>query len=116
MAADWLGSAAADVWDPATATFEQVGDLAEARLGHTATALLDGRVLIVGGYGPDGPIGSAEVYDPVTATFSPAGSLVEPRQLHTATRLPDGRILMVGGVFTEDSGSCPSPRRRCGTR
>ena len=60
----------------------------------TATLLLDGRVLVIGGLGSEG---SAEVWDPVTETFQPAGSLSELRASHTATLLSDGRVLVIGG-------------------
>jgi hypothetical protein len=100
-----------EVWDPATESFARAGSLVEARYGHTATLLSDGRVLVVGGVGPDGErTGSAVAWDPATASFSPAGSLAEARGevlgcawclagsgRHTATLLPDGRVLVVGG-------------------
>ena len=53
--------------------------MASDRASHTATTLLDGRVLIVGGYG-DGRTGMAEVFDPATDTFQPAGELQPTRQ------------------------------------
>ena len=40
--------ASAEVWDPATGTFGPAGSLAEGRFGFTATALPDGRVLVIG--------------------------------------------------------------------
>jgi hypothetical protein len=60
--------AAADTWDPA-AGLRVVGPMADGRAGHTATALPDGRVLLVGGVerSPDRtdpePVG-AEIFDP----------------------------------------------------
>ena len=58
----------AEVWDPATETFGPTGSLAVTRAGHTATALPDGRVLVVGGTEEpnlDGPgLASAEVWEP----------------------------------------------------
>jgi hypothetical protein len=88
-----------EVWDPATESFARAGSLVEARYGHTATLLSDGRVLVVGGVGPDGErTGSAVAWDPATASFSPAGSLAEARFAHTATLLSDGRVLVVGGA------------------
>ena len=41
--------ATAELWDPATSTFENGPTLATARSGHTATLLDDGRILLVGG-------------------------------------------------------------------
>ena len=67
---------------------------------HTATALPDGRVLVVGG-DQWGSITSPEVWDPVTASFSPVGALAEARDLSTATLLEDGRVLVVGGGGAE---------------
>ncbi len=74
--------------------------LATARGYGTATALGDGRVLVVGGCGtPDcNPIlGDAEVYDPNANRWTPAGTMSSPRAGHTATLLGDGTVLVVGG-------------------
>ena len=95
--------------------------MAAARGLHTATLLVDGRVLIAGGgpaswnsrvwYGQF--LASAELYDPTTGTFSPTGSMATPREDHTATRLADGRVLIAGG---NDLWSTRSPRPSCTTR
>jgi hypothetical protein len=72
------------------------------RRGHAAVLLLDGRVLIVGGYSTkiwDYPT-VAETYDPATGTFAPVGALAEPRAGLVATRLADGRVLVTGGYGT----------------
>ncbi len=64
---DGRGLASAEVWDPATDTFARAGSLGEARTGHTATLLADGRVLIVGGTtAADGghTLATAEIWDP----------------------------------------------------
>jgi len=67
-----------------------------ARAAHSATALRDGRVLVVGGI--EDAAGSAELYDPASGRFAPAG---RPTVAHagdqTATLLPDGRVLLAGG-------------------
>jgi hypothetical protein len=89
-----------ELFDPRTGTFLPGPPLREPRVGHTATPLPGGRVLLVGGY-PDenrAPLASAEVYDPATGRFEATGAMSTGRGAHTATRLLDGRVLVVGGV------------------
>ena len=45
----------AELYDPASATFSYTGSTMAPRSGHTATFLIDGSVLIVGGIGAAGP-------------------------------------------------------------
>jgi hypothetical protein len=70
------------------------GPMVVARNGQSATLLLDGRVLIVGGTADR----SAELYDPATGTFSLTGSMAESQPGATATLLRDGRVLIAGGT------------------
>ncbi|MDX2199343.1 MAG: kelch repeat-containing protein [Phycisphaerae bacterium] len=70
------------------------------RTGHTTTTLLDGRILIVGGWDGRVPIAfqaTAEIFDPKTLTFTPTGSMSIARSGHAAARLADGRVLVSGG-------------------
>jgi len=95
------GVASAEVFHPATATFQAVGTMHFARVAHTATLLRDGRVLIVGGRG-DNVNATAEIYDPKTSRFTETGSLLTARYKHTAGVLPDGRVLIAGGSDERD--------------
>ena len=69
----------------------------EARIGHSATTLSDGRVLILGGFNGS-YLKTAELFDPRTGRFSAAGSMNVGRSGHTATLLGDGTVLVTGGV------------------
>ena len=68
----------------------------QARFGHSATVLRDGRVLIVGGENEYGPVDAAEIYDPVERAFKPSSNL-RGRSGHAAVLLSDGRVLITGG-------------------
>ena len=88
----------AEIFDPSSGTFSPTGDMTVPRFNHTAIALNDGRVLIVGGNGRN----TAEVYDPTSGTFSAVGDMEVAHGLgHCAVKLLDGRVLVVGG----DAGS-----------
>lgn len=67
------------------------------REDHTATLLLNGKVLIAGGYDGSHAISAAELYDPASGTFTPVSPMTSARNNHTATLLPDGKVLIAGG-------------------
>lgn len=84
-----------NVGDSITAAdaFVPAGMMREARWGHGATPLLDGRVLVTGTRGSD----TAEVYDPAADAWIGADTMIGKRGCHTATLLSDGRVLVTGG-------------------
>lgn len=67
------------------------------RMNHTATLLLNGRVLIAGGNNT-GILTNSELYDPVAKTWTKTGGLNTARNSHTATLLPNGQVLVAGGT------------------
>ena len=71
--------------------------LSVPRRGHTATALPDGKLLIVGGENESGPVAEVELVDLVSNHSSVIGSLEVARSWHTATSLPDHTVLIAGG-------------------
>jgi uncharacterized protein (TIGR03437 family) len=101
--------------------FAMTGSMTTPRMGHTATLLENGKVLIAGGYqnvpggqncqgSLHGPLGdlecvtalnSAELYDPNTGTFSPTGQMANSGLGHSATLLPNGKVLIHWGSSAE---------------
>lgn len=94
----------AELFDPATGTFEALPQMPNSRAYHTATALPDGRVFIAGGFG----IISGEVQTLTTGLlYDPSGPQEDPwevvvlneaRALHTATLLErQNLVVIIGG-------------------
>jgi hypothetical protein len=81
-------------WAQSGGTFTATSNMIAARLGHTATLLPNGKVLIAGG-----GTSSAELFNPTTGSFTPTGDMITSRRFHTATLLPDGRVLVVSGFI-----------------
>jgi hypothetical protein len=95
------------------ASWTVTGDMVEARTFHTATQLLDGRVLVAGGVGEQisefgaNILASAELYDPDTGEWTATGSMLGIRTGHAATLLPDGKVLVIGGGESSDGNGGP---------
>ncbi|WP_030559957.1 Kelch repeat-containing protein [Streptomyces aureocirculatus] len=105
---------ATELYDPAGPSgpaWKTVGDLREARSGHSAVLLADKRVLVTGGTGARSggsvrALASAEIYDPVAETWSDAPPMTDARTGHCALRIKGGQVLVAGGSApVSDDGS-----------
>ena len=90
----------AEIWDPRTGIWSIIEPMLFARVGHTATSLADGSVLVVGGAFTK----NAEIYDPVNGVWVLAGLQQKSRMNHTSTLLSDGTVLVVGGSEYSEHG------------
>ncbi|NEY30613.1 Kelch-like protein 17 [Streptomyces sp. PRKS01-65] len=93
----------AELYDPDSRRWTPVrAPMTDARFGHPAVRLGDGRVLLVGGalaVGRAGyaALGHCELFRPSDATWTPTGTLATARKGHQATLLLDGDVLVTGG-------------------
>lgn len=104
----------AETYDVANNVFVNNTDLA-GPIGHTATVLLDGRVLIAGGRvglplvvscsGSTGTVStnSAFLFDPSDGSVKQTGNLTISRVNHHAVLLADGRVLLAGGEINPNN-------------
>ena len=114
-------SAEAQIFDSRDRTWRETGPMNQARAGHTATLLPDGRVLALGGFtAPSGrgvPADHlAELYDPASRRWSPASPPLRAAELsppnglgfaHTATVLngpPAACAVLCGKVLVAGPG------------
>jgi N-acetylneuraminic acid mutarotase len=93
--------ASAELFDPDSETWSEIGAMTVARFKHAAVRLLNGDVVVVGGTSTepsdDRALSSAEVYSPTTGTWRTVGSLATGREQVKAVLLRDGRVLTAGG-------------------
>jgi hypothetical protein len=95
------------LFSPITQSFVAGPNLAEPKVGHTATTLQDGRVLIAGGFSWVQIIfqipfvsDRAQLYSPNagSGTFSSSITMTGDRFAHAAIRLDNGNVWIVGGA------------------
>jgi len=100
------------IYDPVNNNWTPGAVLTTARVGHTATLLPDGHVLVTGGkLSPSSA--TTELYDPATERWSPS-ALMGSAGGQTATLLADSRVLVVGETTAElYTTNAPAPPRRC---
>jgi Galactose oxidase, central domain/Kelch motif len=96
---DQFNVSGAELYDPSTNTTVATGNLVAARCNGCAYAkLLNGKVLITGGWNGGPVLNTAEIYDPATGLFSAtAGNMTGSRLEHSAVLLDNGKVLILGG-------------------
>ena len=90
-------TASTELVDPATGASTPGPDMREPRVGHAAVTLADGRILLIGGFGPGTVTGTTDLFDPASGTMAPGPDLIEPRADPVAILLPNGALLVAGG-------------------
>ena len=99
----------AEIFDETTGAFSLAGKMATPRIGFTATALNNSKILLVGGLdSQNNVLDTAELYDPAARKFiAVANTMSDRRTFHTATLLLTGKVLVAGGA-TNLSGDTTS--------
>ena len=86
----------AEIYDPASQSWSQVGNMNAPRVDATATVLPDNRVLVVGDDGVNER--TAEIFDPQTNGWLPIPDPGVARAEQVAVELRNGMVLVAGGV------------------
>lgn len=107
----------AELWDPATESWQLTMSLNKPRGDFAAVPLADGRALVTGGFNQvNQSFSSTYLYDPQRVAggsakgWSASGLLDKARTAPAASVLSDGRVLVAGGYFRAE------PHYREGTR
>ncbi|MFF8731198.1 Kelch repeat-containing protein [Streptomyces sp. NPDC015171] len=90
-----------ELYNPASGTWTQAGNMPVGRNFHRALLLPSGRVLVLGGANSatyDAGYAQTALYDPRSRVWLRAGGLRTGRYYCSATLLADGRVLAAGGT------------------
>jgi Kelch motif len=104
-----------ELFNPQTGVFEDnslgtPGRLQSARQGHSTIALMNGQVLISGGWtAGDDPSRTVELYTPQSKTFAYTGNMSLGRRYQASAMLATGNVLVAGGFNGAASADVYSP-------
>lgn len=85
-----------EVFEEVSQKWNPISSLNIPRAYHTATRLIDGKILVTGG-GSLGNESSCEIYNPLTNSWSFTGKINVGRSYHSALLLSNGDVIVVGG-------------------
>ncbi|WP_437953236.1 kelch repeat-containing protein [Sorangium sp. So ce296] len=89
----------AELYHPETGTWTDAAPMHLDRVGHTATLLRSGKVLVAGGGQNAFFTDSVELYDPASDRWELMAPMDDPRAGHKATLLSNGEVLVAGGSY-----------------
>ena len=94
-----------ELYDPANGLWTMASPMTTVRVGHTATLLPNGKVLVAGGSQTFTNFratiqSSAELFDPATGNWTATAPMAGPRVYHIAVLLTNGLVLVAGGLNT----------------
>jgi serine/threonine-protein kinase len=94
----------AELYDPASDSWEPAGNMSAARAAHCAALLPNGHVLVTGGWsnGTQLGIASTDEYTP-NAGWQPGANMPRAHAQARLVTLLDGRLLEIGGVDAKDN-------------
>jgi hypothetical protein len=92
-------------------SYTTLTSLSVGRMGHSATLLSNGKVLILGGGS-----NNVELYDPsgIGSRVTLSATLPVNHTYHSATLLSDGRVLLIGGPFAGTAVTLYDPSANSG--
>ena len=88
----------AEIYDPGTGVWSEIGSMGKKREALSAHILGDGRVLVTGGRAQQRYHKQTELWDRNTNTWTRGPNMKTPRWQHAYTTLPDGRAMVIGGT------------------
>lgn len=93
LTTQWVHLDSAEVFDPLSGTWTQVGNMTSGRTGHFMVTLADGRVLVGGGNASK----TVDIFSPTTSQFTRVADMPEVRFGALAAVLPNGNVMVFGG-------------------
>lgn len=91
----------AELYDPISNIWSIAPNMNYKRLQHSSSILIDGRVLVTGGFNPT-PLNTTEIYNPILNTWSAAQPLNIVRRSHSQVTFKDingnSKVMVMGGA------------------